>query len=82
MKRGEKSPLTYKKERGKSMSDYEYKYLKPYKGYDVVKAYELDDDGRHTGAFVYIVQDDEDMIGELRHTACAQPRQEPRCLYR
>ena len=44
MKRGEKSPLTYKKERGKSMSDYEYKYLKPYKGYDVVKAYELDDD--------------------------------------
>ena len=44
MKRGEKSPLTNKKERGKSMSDYEYKYLKPYKGYDVVKAYELDDD--------------------------------------
>ena len=46
------------------MSDYEYKYLKPYKGYDVVKAYELDDDGKHTGTFVYIVQDDEDMIGE------------------
>ena len=46
------------------MADYEFLDLKPYKGYDVQKAWKVDNDGKRIGKVVYVVSDDEDVIGE------------------
>lgn len=43
----------------------DYKALKPYKGYDVIKVWEVDEiTGKRIGAYRYVVEDDDDMIGE------------------
>lgn len=47
------------------MNGYEFQELKPYKGYGISKAYELDFDGeRIKDSLVYVVDDGEDYIGE------------------
>ena len=43
---------------------HEFKELKPYKGYEVHKAWEVDDDGKRIGPYRYVVADDDDYIGE------------------
>ena len=47
------------------MDDYEYKPLKPYKGYEVYRSQKvrIDPWGRHIVYTVYLVADDEDFIG-------------------
>ena len=42
--------------------NYEYKELKSYKGYDIQKAWKIDEDGIST--YFYLVADDDDYIGE------------------
>ena len=46
------------------MKDYEYKEMKPYKGFEVYKAWEVNEDGKRIGKACYIVADDDDYIGE------------------
>lgn len=43
---------------------YEYKELKPYKGYEIQKAYKIDENGKRIGKVVYVVADEDDYIGE------------------
>lgn len=43
----------------------DYKALKPYKGYDVIRVCEVDEiTGKRIGMYRYVVEDDDDMIGE------------------
>lgn len=42
----------------------EFKELKPYKGYEVHKTWEVDDDGKRISPFKYVVADEDDYIGE------------------
>lgn len=46
------------------MADYEFLDLKPYRGYSIQKAWKVDNDGKRIGKVVYVVSDDEDVIGE------------------
>ena len=43
---------------------YDYKDMKPYKGYYIQKVWEVDNAGKRTGPYRYIVSDDEDCLGE------------------
>ena len=38
--------------------------MKPYKGFEVYKAWEVNEDGKRIGKACYIVADDDDYIGE------------------
>ena len=43
---------------------YEFKELKPYKGYGVDKTWEVDAKGKRISSYKYIVADDDDYVGE------------------
>ena len=44
--------------------DFEFRDMKPYKGYEVQKAWHIDIDGKRHGNAFYLVAEGDDYVGE------------------